>query len=122
MRSILAGLIVAFIIALIALLVTAFATFGVAAIGWLVHRWVGLNQWQGTLVALVMMIGLAFLVYRVAFQPPPPVTWVSEWDEEEEEEEVPEEPPVVPWRRSRPTPGELPVEQKSTQSKTKKRS
>jgi hypothetical protein len=44
-----------------------------------------------------------------------PSTSSSQWDEdeedyEEEEEEEEPEPPIVPWRRSRPTPGQLPAE------------
>ncbi len=109
MRGLLAGLLVALIISAVALLVAAIGALGVSAIGLLLHRWFDLTQWQGTLIALAVTISLGYLVYRLAAQVPEPERWEgdwSDWDDEEEEDE--EEPPIVPWRRTRPTPGELP--------------
>lgn len=112
MRGLLAGLLVALVIAAVALLVATVGSLGIAAIGWLLQHWFGLSQWQGSLIALVVTLGLGYLVYKLAAQPPMPTAWTPEWDDwEPEEEEEPEEiePPIVPWRRNRPTPGELPA-------------
>lgn len=110
MRELLTGLIIALLIAVVALLVAGMGSLGVAAIGWLLQRWFDLSQWQGSLIALAMMVGLGYLIYKISFQPSFPPTFRSDWEEEEEEEETEEEPPIVPWRRSRPTPGELPAQ------------
>ena len=107
MRGLLAGLLVALIISAVALAAATLGAVGVAAIGWLLHRWFGLSQWQGTLVALTVAIGLGFLVYKLASQTSAPVSWEDDVEEWEDEEEEPE-PPIVPWRRSRPTQGDLP--------------
>jgi hypothetical protein len=109
MRGLLAGLLVALIISAVALLVAALGALGVSAIGLLLHRWFDLTQWQGTLIALTVTMSLGYLVYKLAAQVPGPERWEGEWgDWDEEDEEDEEEPPIVPWRRSRPTPGELP--------------
>ncbi len=122
MRGLFAGLIVALFVAVVALLIAAVGSLGVAGIGWLLQRWFGLSQWQGSLIALAIMFGLGYVVYKILMQPPFPSVLGPDWEEWEEEEEEEEEPPIVPWRRSRPTPGELPAEQKSTQPKKKSRS
>lgn len=112
MRGLLAGLLIALLVAAVALLVSAVGSLGVAAIGWLLQRWFDLSQWQGSLIALIVTFGLGYLVYKLGAQPPAPATWEPEWDDwdldEEDEEEA--EPPIVPWRRNRPTPGELPAQ------------
>lgn len=112
MRGLLAGLLVALLIAAVALFVAAVGSLGVAAIGWLLQHWFDLSQWQGSLIALIVALGLGYLVYKLATQPPMPQPWAADWDDfdldDEDEEE--DEPPIVPWRRSRPTPGELPAQ------------
>lgn len=118
MRGLFAGLLVALIISAVALLVATIGALGVAAVGLLLHRWFDLSQWQGTVVALGVTISLGYLVYKLASQVPTSQPWEKgweDWEDEEDEEEEPEveEPPIVPWRRNRPTPGELP-EQKAT--------
>jgi hypothetical protein len=113
MRGLFASLVVAIVFMLIALVATGVGALGVAVVGLLLHRWFDLTQWQGSLIALVMAAGLTVVIYQLAHQPAPAPTWTDDWedeDEEEEEEEEPEEPPIVPWRRSRPTPGELPAD------------
>lgn len=113
MRGLLAGLLSALIIAAVALLVAAVGALGVAAIGWLLQRWFDLSQWQGTLVALIVALGLGYLVYKLAAQPEISATWEPGWDDWEPDNDVDgaeDEPPIVPWRRNRPTPGELPAE------------
>jgi hypothetical protein len=110
-RGILAGLIVAFIIVVIALLVAALGALGVAAIGWLLHRWFDLTQWQGSLIALVVAIAVGFIASRMAAfgEPVGEPEWL-EWDDDEDDEAPAAEPPVVPWRRQRPTQGDLPAD------------
>lgn len=113
MRGVLAGLLVALVIAVLALFIAFLGALGVAAIGWLLQRWFGLTQWQGSLIALAMMFGMGYVLYKISIQPAYPTVLGSDWDEweeDEEEEEEEEEPPIVPWRRSRPTPGELPAQ------------
>jgi hypothetical protein len=106
-------MLVAIIILGVALIAATVGTLGVATVGWLLHRWFDLTQWQGTLIALVVTTGLGFLVYRLIAHVPVSSTWVEdeEWEEDEEEEAY--EPPIVPWRRSRPTPGDLPPQKPS---------
>ena len=116
MRGLFASLLVAIFFMMIALIATAFGAVGVAFIGSLLHRWFDLTQWQGTLVALAGAFGLGFLIYRMGNVPATP-SWNEDWDDDEDETEdetdldepeEPEAPPIVPWRRNRPTPGELP--------------
>ncbi len=110
MRGLLAGLIVAFVIVVIALLIALLGGLGVAAIGWLLSRWFDLSQWQGSLIALAVGLGIGFVIYRmVAYNAPfeAEPEWID-WAAEDEEEAAQAEPPVVPWRRRRPTQGELP--------------
>lgn len=114
MRSLFISLIVAAFFMLIALIVTGLAALGVALIGLLLSRWFDLTQWQGSVIALVMAAGLTVMIYLLAHTPSAPPVWVDDWEEEEEEEE--EEPPIVPWRRNRPTPGELPSERSTVRS------
>jgi hypothetical protein len=119
MRGLLASLSIAILFVVVALITAAFGAVGVAFIGSLLHRWFDLTQWQGTLIALTIAFGLAVLVYKLVQAPVQP----SSWEEQEEEEcaacEIPdaEESPIVPWRRSRPTPGELPASRTSDVSK-----
>lgn len=108
MRGLFAGLLVALMIAAVALVIAAVGSLGVAAIGLLLNHWFDLSQWQGTLIALAMTFGLGYLVYKLAAQPPIAAAWEPDWEDWEEEDEEENEPPVVPWRRNRPTPGELP--------------
>lgn len=114
MRTLLAGLLVALVIATVALAIAALGALGVAAIGLLLHHWFDLTQWQGSIIALTVALGLGYLVFRLAAPPPAAPSWEGEWgdwEDDETEEEVPdEEPPIVPWRRSRPAPSELPAQ------------
>jgi hypothetical protein len=107
------GLLVALIISTVALLVATIGALGVAAIGLLLKRWFELSQWQGTLIALAVTMGLGYLVYKLASQVPAEQPWnddLDAWEEDAAESDQPYEPPIVPWRRSRPTQGELPAE------------
>jgi len=127
MRSLLAGLLVALIIAGVALLIAGVGALGVAAIGLLLHHWFDLTQWQGTLVALAVALGLGYLVYKLSSQVPASRPWeedLSDWDEDEDEDEEEfeaEEPPIVPWRRQRPVPGELPKDKPAPSAGATKR-
>jgi hypothetical protein len=98
---------VAAIVLAIALLVATVGALGVAAVGWLLHRWFDLSQWQGTVIAFGVALSLGFLIYKMAALPTMATREEEDLEDWEEEEEEPE-PPIVPWRRSRPTPGELP--------------
>jgi hypothetical protein len=123
MRGLLAGLLVALIISTVALLVATIGAVGVAAIGLLLNRWFDLTQWQGTIIALAVTIGLGYLVYKLASQVPAEQSWnghPDEWDDGEAEAVEMEEPPIVPWRRNRPTQGELPPEKPATGAKKPK--
>ena len=104
MRGFIAGLLVAAIVLIIALVVAAVGALGVAVVGWLLHRWFDLSQWQGTVIAFGVAVCLGLLIYKMAAMPTMSADEEEEWEGEEEEPE----PPIVPWRRSRPTPGELP--------------
>jgi hypothetical protein len=112
MRGFVASLLVAILVLAVALVAATFGALGVAAIGWLLHRWFDLTQWQGTLIAFGVTFGLGFVVYKLFAEPSNPTVWDENWDEEAEVEEV-EEPQIVPWRRSRP---------KDTSSQSEKRS
>lgn len=120
MRNLFGGLIIAVLIVLLVLLVAAFGAVGIAGIGWLLQRWFDLTQWQGTLVALGIAGGLAFLIYKLVAPPVPPTIWGDDLDDWEEEPEPVQEPPIVPWRRNRPTQGDLPP-QKPTSGASRKR-
>ncbi len=114
MRGLLAGLVIAILVILVALLGAALGAFGIAAIGWLLHRAFDLTQWQGSLIVLAAATGLGYLVFRLAVVPMTPPVWSGDWDSWEDAEDAePDEtePPIVPWRRQRPTPGELPAQQ-----------
>ncbi len=116
MRGLFATLVVAVLFIVIALLAAAFGSVGVALVGLLLHRWFDLTQWQGSLIALAVAAGLTLVIYKLSHSPAQPATWQDDWeDDEEEDEDEPEviEPPIVPWRRSRPTPGELPSDRSS---------
>jgi hypothetical protein len=114
MRGLFASLVIAILFLVVALVAAAFGAVGVAFIGSLLHRWFDLSQWQGTLVALVVAVGLALLVYKVTQAPAEPAIFTDDWEEEPE----PDEPPVVPWRRNRPTPGELPSSKPTTDKRS----
>ena len=123
MRGLLAGLLVALIISTVALLVATIGAVGVAAIGLLLTRWFDLTQWQGTLIALAVTMGLGYLVYKLASQVPAEQPWngdLDEWEDGVDATDQVEEPPIVPWRRSRPTQGELPPEKPVSGSKKSK--
>lgn len=115
MRGLLATLVVAVLFIVIALLAATFGSVGVGLVGLLLHRWFDLTQWQGSLIALAVASGLTLVIYKLSHSPAQPTTWEDGWEEEDEEEDEPEvvEPPIVPWRRSRPTPGELPSNRSS---------
>lgn len=116
MRGLFATLVVAVLFIVIALLAAAFGSVGVALVGLLLHRWFDLTQWQGSLIALAVAAGLTLVIYKLSHSPAQPATWQDDWeDDEEEDEDEPEviEPPIVPWRRNRPTPGELPSDRSS---------
>lgn len=109
MRGVFAGLIAGIVIVLVALFVAAFGAVGVAAIGLLLHRWFDLTQWQGSLIALAVALGVGFVAYRLAsgadtHEP----EWI-EWDDEDGSPSA-DEPPIPAWRARRPTRGELPSE------------
>ncbi|OQA41974.1 MAG: hypothetical protein BWY52_02378 [Chloroflexi bacterium ADurb.Bin325] len=113
MRGLLAGLVIAILVIVVALLGAALAAFGIAAIGWLLHRTFDLTQWQASLLTLAVMSGLAYLVFRLIAVPAGPSIWDADlgpWQETVEDSAEPDEPepPIVPWRRQRPTPGQLP--------------
>jgi TRAP-type C4-dicarboxylate transport system permease small subunit len=111
MRGLFATLVVAVLFIAIALLAAAFGSVGVALVGLLLHRWFDLTQWQGSLIALAVAAGLTLVIYQLSHSPVQPATWQDDdWEDDQEDEDEPEviEPPIVPWRRSRPTPGELP--------------
>ena len=75
------------------------------------------------MIALAVTMGLGYLVYKLASQVPAEQPFAHDWDEleeDEDEEAVFEEPPIVPWRRSRPTQGELPPEKPATAPKKSK--
>jgi membrane protein implicated in regulation of membrane protease activity len=121
MRGIFAGLLIALLFIVAALLVTALGAVGVALIGLLLSRWFDLSQWQGTLVALPIAAILIVLLYRLTAQTPIVTPNDDDWeDEEEDEEEELPEPPIVPWRRNRPTPGALPPMKPAAPEKKKK--
>jgi len=123
MRGLLAGLLVALIISTVALLVATIGAVGVAAIGLLLTRWFDLTQWQGTIIALAVTMGLGYLVYKLASQVPAEQPWngnPDEWEDNEEEAAEIEASPIVPWRRSRPTQGELPPQKPASGSKKPK--
>ncbi len=123
MRNLFGGLVIAILIVLLVLLIAAFGALGIAAIGWLLQHWFDLTQWQGTLTALGVAGGLAFLVYKLIAQPTIPTIWegdLAEW-EEDGEPQTTEEPPIVPWRRNRPTPGELPPQKPASGSPRKRK-
>ncbi len=115
MRGLFATLVVAILFMIVALVSAAFGAVGVALVGLLLHRWFDLTQWQGSLIALAVAAGLTLVIYKLSHAPVQPTTWGDEWEEDEELEEEPEveEPPIVPWRRNRPTPGELPSDRPS---------
>ena len=114
MRGIFASLIIAVLFMVVALVAAAFGAVGVAFIGSHLHRWFDLSQWQGTLVALVVALALALLVYKITQGPAEPAILTDAWEEEPE----PVESPVVPWRRNRPTPGELPSSKPTTDKRS----
>jgi hypothetical protein len=116
-------LLVALIISTVALLVATIGALGVAAIGLLLTRWFDLTQWQGTLIALAVTMGLGYLVYKLASQVPAGQSWngdLDEWEDGADTTDQVEEPPIVPWRRSRPTQGELPPEKPAAGPKKSK--
>lgn len=121
MRGMLAGLIVALLVVIVALLVATLGAVGVAAIGWLLHRWFDLTQWQGSLIALAVALGIGYLAYRMAAAPETREPEWLEWDDLDDDEVDPGEPPIVPWRRQRPTQGDLPKEQPQPQQKGSRR-
>jgi len=114
MRGLFASLVIAVLFMVVALVAATFGAVGVAFIGSLLHRWFDLSQWQGTIVALVVALALALLVYKVTQAPAEPTILTDEWEEEPE----PVESPVVPWRRNRPTPGELPSSKPATDKRS----
>ncbi len=103
-----ASLLLAVIVLVAVVVATAVGALGVTAIGWLLHRWFDLTQWQGTLVSSGVAIGLGYLFMRI-FLLPALTSWEPGLDEEEyekeEKEEEKEKPPIVHWQRSRTTPG-----------------
>lgn len=121
MRGMLAGLIVALLVVVVALFVAALGSVGVAAIGWLLYRWFGLTQWQGSLIALAVALGIGYLAYRMANVPETTEPEWVEWDDLNEADDAPVEPPIVPWRRQRPTQGDLPQERPQPQQKGSRR-
>jgi len=128
MRGLLAGLVIAILVILVALFGAALGAFGIAAIGWLLHRAFDLTQWQGSLIVLAVAIGLGYLVFRLAVVPLTPPVWSGDWDSWDDDVEDAAasaaddeaEPPIVPWRRQRPTPGELPAQESNARRAQRK--
>lgn len=108
MRSLVTSLVTFLLLAVVVLVAALFAAVGVGAIGWLVARIFDLTQWQGTLLALGVTLGVGFLVYQFG-GPPAPVAAEPTWGEWNDSPRPPESP-VVPWRKRRPTEGRLPDE------------
>lgn len=125
MRGLLAGLVIAILVIVVALVGAALGAFGIAAIGWLLQRAFDLTQWQGSLIALAVAAGLGYLVFRLAVVPATPSVWTGDWDSWEAVEESAgqqeADPPIVPWRRQRPTPGELPPQDSDARRARRKR-
>ena len=121
MRGVFAGLIIGFFIVVVALLVATIGALGVAAIGWLLHRWFELTQWQGSLIALAVALGVGFVAYRLSsYTPPGDPDWI-EWDNDMDgEDDAVNEPPIPAWRARRPTQGELPVERPAQKGSRRK--
>jgi hypothetical protein len=111
MRSPAAGLLVALVIVVLALIVAFVGAAGLGLIGLLLSRWFELTQWQGSLIGLGALVSVSLLVFRLLERPAytEPEWWDFDYPEEDEELEVPAEPPIVPWRRQRPTQGQPPV-------------
>jgi len=105
--------VIALIIVAVALLVATLGALGVAFIGSLLHRWFDLTQWQGSLIALAVSLGVGFIAYRLAsYQEPREPQWLD-WDDLDDESQETQdgaanEPPIPAWRARRPTQGELP--------------
>lgn len=120
MRGIVEGLAVAFIVVVLTLLLAAVAALGVALIGLLLHGWFDLTQWQGSLIALGVALGVGWAVFQVAnsreTQGEP--AWI-ELDEEHGSTAA-VEPTVVPWRRQQPTQGPLPSGQRQQKGSHRK--
>lgn len=121
MRGILAGLLIALLVMVIAVVAAGLGAVAVAAIGWVLSRWFPLSAWQGTLVALAIAVGLGYMVFRLMSTVPTGSSWSDEWEDEDFEEEEEEEPPIVPWRRNRPTPGALPTAKPTPPKSTPKK-
>ena len=127
MRNLLSGLLLAVLIILLVLIIATAGALGIAAIGWLLHHWFDLTQWQGTLTTLATAGGLAFLLYKLLATPLPTPMWTGDLEDEDENEEWEEEPepviepPIVPWRRNRPTQGDLPAEKNKLGSPRKRK-
>lgn len=119
MQGLLAGLLVAIVIMVLALVVAALGGIGIAAIGLMLSRLFDLTQWQGSLIALATALGVGYVLTQIAAPAAPAPIISPEWTdwEDEEADEVAPDPPVVPWRRERPTPGELPTRQSPGRSK-----
>ncbi len=119
MQGLLAGLLVAVVIMVLSLVVAALGGLGIAAVGLLLSRLFELTQWQGSVIALGVALGVGYILTQIATPaaPSPVISpeWVD-WEGEDEDDTVPE-PSVVPWRRERPTPGELPAQRPAKRTK-----
>lgn len=103
----LASVILLFLLLLIVLFVGLVGALGVGAIGWVVAQVFALTQWQGTLVALGVTLGLGFLVYQLGLPPPLPEVVEADFDEWNDSDAAgPAEPPIVSWRQRRPQPAD----------------
>ncbi|OIO91881.1 MAG: hypothetical protein AUK03_10490 [Anaerolineae bacterium CG2_30_64_16] len=114
MKGFLAGLLIAMLVLGIALVAATAGALGIAAVGWLLHHWFDLSQWQGSVIALAITFGLGWIIYKGLIQPTTPWSGFDLDDDDDDDDDwedyEEEEPPIVPWRRSRPTPGNLPNE------------
>jgi hypothetical protein len=107
-RGIFAGLVIGFIITVISLFISAVGAVGISLIGLLLSSWFELSQWQGSLIALVIALGVGAAIYRMTVAPSSEPEWMA-LDEVDEPAEVGAgDPPIVPWRRQRPTQGDPP--------------
>jgi hypothetical protein len=120
-RGLFAGLFFALIIVVVAVVVAIVGALGVAGIGWLLHRWFDLTQWQGSLIALVVALGIGYVASRMASAPVYEPEWTAlDEDDADVLEAVADEPPIVPWRQKRPTPGNLPFERSKPKGSRRK--
>lgn len=112
MRAPISGLLTAMLIAIAALSVSAVIAVGIALIGLLLSRLFALTQWQGSLIGMAALAGVAFAAFRLVDSRSDYPSWMDLPDEDylARVNELPEEPPIVPWRRQRPAQAQPPAQ------------